>query len=149
MFSPVEGNGMSGMERGVAALLLGVAVAGGVLIPRLLSGPAAPLGVAVGAGPDRIVVEAPALAQVRPAHRRPSPHAGSVTRVTATPAISVVAHISSLPKLAPVKRIPTPSAVPPATSTPTPPTPSPPSVAATTPPTSTPAVEPAALTASD
>ena len=140
---------MSRMERGVAALLLGVAVAGGVLIPRLLSGPAAPLGVAIGAGPGRIVVEGPAIARVRPAQQRPSPHAGSVTRVTATPAVSVVAHISSRPKHAPVKRIPTPPAAPPATSGPTPPTPSPPSVAATTPPTWTPTVEPAAQTSSD
>ena len=52
---------MSRKERVIAALLLAVAVIGGALIPRLLASPSAPLGIALGPGPGRSVVQAPAL----------------------------------------------------------------------------------------
>ncbi len=50
---------MSRKERVVAALLLAIAVAGGALIPRLLASPPTPLGIALGPGPGRSVVQAP------------------------------------------------------------------------------------------
>ena len=52
---------MSRKERIVAALLLAIAVAGGAVIPRLLTSPAAPRGVALGPTPGRSVVHAPAI----------------------------------------------------------------------------------------
>ena len=53
---------MSRKERVFAALLLTVAVAGGASIPRLLaSPPTPPLRIALGAGPGRSVVQAPAI----------------------------------------------------------------------------------------
>ena len=54
---------MSRKERLVAALLLAVAVAGGALIPRLLASPPTSLGIALGPGPSRSVVQAPAIPQ--------------------------------------------------------------------------------------
>jgi len=140
---------MSKVERGVAALLLGVAVAGGVLIPRLLSGPPAALRIAVGAGPGRIVVEAPAIAKAGTPHRPASPRGGSPTQVTATPAVSVVTHTAAeaKPNLAPVKRVLTRPTTPPATNPSTPSSSPPPSVPTTTPATTQPAGEPALLTA--
>jgi hypothetical protein len=98
---------MSRIERGIAALLLTTAVAGGALIPRLLSTPAGPLraalGVALAPGPDRIVVQAPAVpkpphpatrlqsetsprAQVAPAHRAPVPATRPATKPSTRPA---------------------------------------------------------------
>ena len=66
---------MSRKERLVAALLLAVAVAGGALIPRLLASPPTSLGIALGPGPSRSVVQAPAIPRVRrsapPQHTTP------------------------------------------------------------------------------
>src|SRR5262249_18436950 len=94
---------MRGVERGIAALLLGVAVAGGALIPRLLSVPARPLGVPLGPGPSRVVVQAPpAITKARhhatPSHRQPPP-ANATSAASAT-------------SVAPVASQPAPSAAP-------------------------------------
>src|SRR5206468_1855081 len=63
-----EGRNMSRKERLVAALLLAIAVAGGALIPRLLASAPNSLGIALGPGPSRSVVQAPAIPRTR--HRR-------------------------------------------------------------------------------
>jgi hypothetical protein len=126
---------MNRRERIVAALLLAVAVAGGALIPRLLSAPAGPLGVALGPGPSLgpSVVQAPAIpkpprAQARriaPQAAQPSPivptTAKPVARSAVAPAPAPTHHVSS-----PAKSPPSPSPAPPASSSP-PPLPPPPS----------------------
>ena len=58
---------MSHKERLIAGLLLAIAVAGGAVIPRLLAAPATSLGIALGPGPSRSVVRAPAIP--KPSHR--------------------------------------------------------------------------------
>src|SRR5947208_4037971 len=87
---------MSRLERGIAALLLAVAVAGGALMPRLLSEPSGPRGVALGPGPSRSIVRVPAApkprhvpapAVVHPVVVQPAlPAATPVQRVAASPA---------------------------------------------------------------
>src|SRR5436305_8246922 len=62
---------MKRMERVIAALLLAIAVAGGALIPRLLAGPARPLGIPLGLPPNRIVVQAPVIPKTPPKATRP------------------------------------------------------------------------------
>jgi hypothetical protein len=84
---------MSRIERGVAALLLATAVAGGALIPRFLSQPAGPLGTAAlaprpYAGPSRIVVQAPAVPKPAIRPRLESPPAAQVTPVLLVPAVA-------------------------------------------------------------
>jgi hypothetical protein len=127
---------MSRKERVLAALLLAIAVAGGALIPRLLASPLNPLGIALGPGPGRSVVQAPAIS--RPQHHTTATHQTSTATGTAV-----------LP-LTPVSVQTTPAATtPPAHHTPTPskPTPSPapspaPSPTPTPVPTPTPAPTP-------
>jgi hypothetical protein len=129
---------MSRIERGIAALLLATAVAGGALIPRLLSQSSGPLGaaveVAVAPGPDRIVVQAPTVpTPPRPAVRtrsEPSPAQLAPARLVPVAATRPVAK----PSVAPVRKAPSP---PPTTAPLTPP-PTP----ATTPLATTPATNP-------
>ena len=109
---------MSRIERGIAALLLAIAVAGGAFIPRLLSEPAGPLGVALApAGPERIVVQAPAIPKPpRPAIHPTfvaSPPAGvTPSRFAPAAASPPAANQRSASPPAPTKQSPTP---PPAT----------------------------------
>ena len=112
MFLAGERNSMSTLERGLAVLLLGIAVAGGVLIPRLLSAPADARGVAISAVPGRIVVEAPAITR---APRPPSAsHVVSPAPAVASPVVRIVPHAASAPhpNPSPVKRILTPAPEP-------------------------------------
>ena len=76
---------MSGKERLVAALLLAIAVAGGALIPRLLASPPTSLGIALGPGPSRTVVQAPAIPRER--HRTVSPPSRVAAAPIAAPAL--------------------------------------------------------------
>jgi hypothetical protein len=94
---------MSRNERIVAALLLAIAVAGSALIPRLLASRAASVGVALGPGPGRKVVHAPAIP--RQPHRTAPPRAASPLRRTA-PAVAPVTPVR------PVTVTPAPSAAP-------------------------------------
>src|SRR6266480_4092433 len=80
---------MSGKESLVAALLLAIAVAGGALIPRLLASPPTSLGIALGPGPSRSVVQAPAIPRER--HHAAARHAISPpSRAVAAPIAPVV-----------------------------------------------------------
>src|SRR5215471_14009704 len=121
---------MKGLERAIAALLLAVAVAGGALIPRLLSVPARPLGVPLGPGPSRVVVQAPAITKARrqatPSHK-PQPAATVPPAASAAPGGPVVAQPSpeAVPTSKPQHRSPRPSP-PPTKSPPPPPPPKPP-----------------------
>src|SRR5438876_12198562 len=110
---------MSGKERLVAALLLAIAVAGGALIPRLLASPPTSLGIALGPGPSRSVVQAPAIPRER--HRAAPRHTVSPpSRVAAAP-IAPVVPITVHPKpsagVVQPKHAPAPSPAPPATTT--------------------------------
>jgi hypothetical protein len=140
---------MSGKERVIAALLLAIAVAGGAVIPRLLgAAPSAPLGIALGPGPSRSVVQAPSIPKP-PSHGsarstpspqnavRPSPVVSSVpaphTNRSSTPPAKPPTHPS------PPHSPPPPSPPPPSPPPPSPPPPSPP------PPTTTPTQPPALM----
>jgi hypothetical protein len=140
MFLAGEGNGMTTTERWTAALLLGLAVAGGASIPRLLSPPASPHGVGLVAAPGTIVVEAPAPAKPR---RQTVPLAAPAARATAPPVVPVVEHAAPRPRPQPAKRVVARPAPLPARSSPSapPPTPAPTSLAAP------PAAAPTALAA--
>src|SRR3954471_22477097 len=121
---------MSRKERLVAALLLAIAVAGGALIPRLLASPPTSLGIALGPGPGRSVVQAPAIPRER--HRAAPRHTISPpSRVVAAP-IAPVVPITVHPKpsggLAQPQHAPAPAPATPTTTTqpsPTPVTPAP------------------------
>lgn len=112
---------MSRKERVLAALLLAVAVAGGALIPRLLASPLNPLGIALGPGPGRSVVQAPAI-PTPPHHTTPSHRTSSNPRTT-----SPVTAVTGQPTTRAVTAPPTHAPVPPVTTpNPTPsPTPAP------------------------
>jgi len=111
---------MSRIERGVAALLLGVAVAGGALLPHLLSQPAGPVGVARGPGPSRTVVRVPSFPKPAP---RLAPKLLPAAPAGATPAAVSLRTPPPTPQPA-LKLNPSP---PPTTTQPSaPPTPSPP-----------------------
>jgi hypothetical protein len=69
MFSAGAGSGMSRTERAIAAFLLAIAVAGGGLLPRLLSAPPNRIGIAFGPSPGRSIVRTPAIPGAR--HRAP------------------------------------------------------------------------------
>ena len=129
---------MSGKERAIAAFLLAIAVGGGALIPRLLSSAPRPLGIALGPGPGRSVVQAPAIAKAPP-HVAPAP---TYAAPPAEPAPQSIARVT-------VKPAPKRSAVPPrhaSTPPPAPPTTSSPSPAPTAPtPTTTVSQSPQAL----
>jgi hypothetical protein len=120
---------MSQRERAIAALLLAIAVVGVALIPRLLSAPVTSIGVAIGPGPGRSVVEAPAAPRApRRATPRlvtpPSQHAAAA----GAPAERISLHPAPKPRGVPTKKVPV--SVPPTTTTPStttpPPTPPPP-----------------------
>ena len=123
---------MSRKERVVAALLLAIAVAGGALIPRLLASPLNPLGIALGPGPGRSVVEAPAISSP-PAHHtavtHPTSSAAGTHVVSLTPVGSATrptpnAHHAPAPR--PPAPAPTPTPAPSPTPSPAPsPTPTP------------------------
>src|SRR5215472_12755481 len=86
---------MKGLERVIAALLLAAAVAGGAFLPRLLSVPARPLGVPLGPGPSRVVVQAPPAIAKAPrrathSHRTPRPANGSPAAAAGASATPVV-----------------------------------------------------------
>lgn len=116
---------MSRKELLIAGLLLAVAVVGGASIPRLLASPAAPLGIALGPGPSRSVVQAPTIPGARKnaaLQHTTSPHVqGSaapvtpVTRAAARPApasrIASPKRAAAQPPAAPVTT--TPPATPP------------------------------------
>ena len=110
---------MSRKERIVAALLLAIAVAGGAVIPRLLASPATPLGVALGPGPGRSVVQAPAIAK-QPHHAAHRSTASPLLQ--ATPIAPVTPQPMPTSSSPPARHAPTPTPVP---SNP-PPTPLPP-----------------------
>jgi hypothetical protein len=145
MLSAGEGIGTTGTERGIAALLLGVALAAGLMIPRLLSEPAGPHGIAIKASPGRVLVEAPPLAKTP--RRTAVARAGSPVRVAAAPVVLVVAHTAPKLKPAPAKPVVSRPAAAPTTSSPGSPPPTPPSTPTTTPSISPPAIEPKILTA--
>src|SRR5262245_55386602 len=89
MLSAERGNNMSRKELLIAGLLLAVAVVGGAVIPRLLASPAAPLGIALGPGPGRSVVQATTISTAH--HHAASGHTDSVlSRASATPVTQVV-----------------------------------------------------------
>jgi hypothetical protein len=120
---------MSRIERGIAALLLATAVAGGALIPRLLSQPAGPVRAAVEAAlvprAGRVVVEAPAIPT--PTRRTARPRFVAQPPATLTPAplvpvnASRPAHKSSTAPVhhasSPPKSAPTPPSAQPGTPT--------------------------------
>lgn len=136
---------MSRKEMVIAAFLLAVAVAGGALIPRLLgAAPPAPLGIALGPGPARSVVQAPAIPKPphRTGERSTPPHTGTQASPVLPTSLGPAAHGSATPPTKPAQRPspplpPPPSPPPPNTPPPSPPPPPPP------PPSSPP---PAALT---
>src|SRR5579884_2075662 len=78
MLSAEGGNGMSGLERGIATVLLVVAVTGAALIPRFLAPSVGPLEVGIAPGVGRAVVQAPALVSPERQAKRTSPPAPSV-----------------------------------------------------------------------
>jgi hypothetical protein len=88
MFSAGGGNNMSGRERLIAGLLLAIAVAGAAVIPRLLAEPATPLGIALGPGPGRSVVRAPAI---------PKPSRGTAPRRATSPVRQVTPTVQVTP----------------------------------------------------
>ena len=116
---------MSGKERLVAALLLAIAVAGGALIPRLLASPPTSLGIALGPGPGRSVVQAPAIPRKRH-HAAPRHAISPLSRAVAAP-IAPVVPITVHPKpsagVVQPKHAPAPSSEPAATTTPPSPVP--------------------------
>ena len=115
---------MSRKERVVAALLLAIAVAGGALIPRLLASPTNPLGIALGPGPSRSVVQAPAITK-RPHRATPSQQTSSTPAAIVTPGAPVVPVPAAQPTPAPPAKH-APASAPPPVTTPRPtPTPTP------------------------
>jgi hypothetical protein len=126
MLSAGEWSSMSGKERVIAAVLLAVAVAGGASIPRLLSSPPGALSVALGPGPSRSVVQAPAIPN--------APHRKVPARVTppAQPVATVPAPVvrpAPKPRPVPAKHVSPP---PPPTAALTPPPPPTPTTTTTT-----------------
>ena len=121
---------MSRKERWVAALLLAVAVAGGALIPRLLASPPTSLGIALGPGPSRSVVQAPAVPRVR---RSAPPQ-----QTTSRPSREVQAPAAPVTPIATVRPKPSTSVTGPKHAAATPPAPptkeTPPTVVSLTPP---------------
>ena len=134
---------MSVKERVIAGLLLAVAVAGGALIPRLLTSPATPLGIAFGPGPGPSVVQAPRITEARDraaSRRATPPPSRTATAPTASPTPA-----AARPTPAPAASTANPkhAPTPPPTPTTTTPTPTPPPTTTTTPaPTQAPAVSP-------
>src|SRR5215831_14995362 len=114
MLSAERGNNMSRKELLIAALLLAVAVVGGAVIPRLLASSAAPLGIALGPGPSRSVVQAPTISATH--HHGASRHTGAVlSRVSSTPVTPVAqaaVQSSSTSSVAHPKHVAAPPAVP-------------------------------------
>ena len=109
---------MSRKELLIAGLLLAVAVVGGAVIPRLLASPAVPLGIALGPGPSRSVVQAPTVSGARhhpTSGHTNSPHASAVVTpvthvaVQPSPTASVVQskRATTPPPTAPVAALPT------------------------------------------
>ena len=92
---------MTRTERVIATLLLVVAVAGGALIPRLLSVPALSLGVPRWLGPSDVGVQVQAIPRAR--RQATHPHGPP-------PPVKVAA--ASAAPVAPVAAQPAPSAVP-------------------------------------
>ena len=89
-------------ERVVAALIFAVALAGGALIPRLLSVPALSLGVPLGLGPSSVGVQVLAIPRAR----------RQATHPQGAPASAKAAPAASAAPVAPVVAQPAPSAVP-------------------------------------
>ena len=105
---------MSRRELLIAGLLLAVAVVGGASIPRLLASPAAPLGIALGPGPGRSVVQAPTISganrHATSQHTSSALTQGSATRVT--PVTQAVVQPSSTASVAQPKHAAAPPAAP-------------------------------------
>ena len=131
---------MSGKERVIAALLLAIAVAGGAVIPRLLgAAPSAPLGIALGPGPSRSVVQAPSIPKP-PSHGSARPNSSPQNAVRPSPVVSSVPAPTTPQSSTPSTKPPThPSPPPYSPPPPSPPPPSPP------PPTTTPTQPPALM----
>lgn len=127
---------MSRKERVLAGLLLAIAVAGGALIPRLLASPLNPLGIALGPGPGRSVVQAPAIST--PPHHsvsshRTSPVTGAATSTAVAPVGATTGPVSRTTPTHPTPApAPAPAPAPPPTPAPSP-TPSPAPTPAPTP----------------
>jgi hypothetical protein len=85
---------MSQKERVIAGLLLAIAVLGVASIPRLLSAPVAPVGVAIGPGPSPSVVHAPAIPTRQ---RRAAPQQVSSPAQAAVPRIVPAKRVSLRP----------------------------------------------------
>jgi hypothetical protein len=113
---------MSRNERTIAALLLAVAVVGVALIPRLLSAPVTSLGVAIGPGPGRSIVVAPAIPRTP---RRATPR--RVTRPAEASAAAIAPTVKPISLRPPTKprEVPTKKVSPPPPTTTTPSTPTP------------------------
>jgi hypothetical protein len=118
---------MSRKERGVAALLLAIAVVGVALLPRLLSAPAASLGVAIGPGPSRSVVVAPAIPRTprKAAPPRRVTRSAEASAAPVAPAKRISLRPAHKPREVPTKKVspPPPPPPPPTTTTPAPPPP--------------------------
>src|SRR6516162_1875362 len=99
------GGGMRQMERVIAALLLAVAViVGGVLIPRLLSGPAIPLGVPVAPSPVPVVVHGSAIPK--------APRHSTLPHATPTPARAAAGSLTPIVRGVRVAAQPAPNSAP-------------------------------------
>ena len=85
---------MSRKELLIAGLLLAVAVVGGASIPRLLASPATSLGIALGPGPGRSVVQAPTITKQPPVVRR---HASSPVSGGSAVSLAPVASATAQP----------------------------------------------------
>ena len=116
---------MSRKELLIAGLLLAVAVVGGASIPRLLASPATSLGIALGPGPGRSIVQAPTITKQPPVVRRQasSPVSGA-SAVSLTPVASATAQPTPASGAALPKHAASPPPEPPVPTAPSP-TPSP------------------------
>jgi len=93
---------MSRTEQVIAAILLAIAVAGGALLPRLLSAPARPFGIALGPGPGRSVIHAQAIPKApgRAAVPHPTQPQAQVTAGPVAPVVPVAAQPTTKPSAA-------------------------------------------------
>lgn len=110
---------MSRWERVLAGSLLALAVVGGVLMPRLLASPATPLGIVLGPGPGRTVVQAPTIRTSR--HRAVTRHASSpLPAATAATTAPVTVRSTPARSVARPKHTIAPLPAPPAATAPAP-----------------------------
>ena len=114
---------MSRKELLIAGLLLVVAVVGGASIPRLLASPATSLGIALGPGPGRSVVQAPTITkQPSVVRRQASSPVSGASAVSLAPVASETAQSTPAASAAHPKHAASP---PPEPTVPTAPSPTP------------------------